>query len=315
MYTKITFYCSLDTRIYISVCCYLYECIWLHFLSIEELTNYSCTKHWKAFYLNAFSFVARLHNVGLLLYTFIIILPFNLVHLWFFPVSHRNLRKRWVDYWGGQRVCWLPLSHYWGGLPPPPPPAPPSSYAYDKGNLLLQQWHFSRNFIKHSNHEFFTMKTWWINIGSVLFQPCIDESTLIQCCFNLTLMNQYWFSVVCIDELILIRCCFNLILMNKHLFSVVSTLNWWINIYSVLFQPCIDESTLIQCCFNLTLMNQYLFSVVCIYELTLIQCCFNLILMNKHLFSVVSTLNWWINIYSVLFQPCILITEIRWKEE
>ena len=44
---------------------------------------------------------------------FIIILPFNLVHLCFFPVSHRNWRKMWVDYWGGggQRVCWPPLSN------------------------------------------------------------------------------------------------------------------------------------------------------------------------------------------------------------
>ena len=47
--------------------------------------------------------------------TFIIILPFNLVLLSFFPVSHRNYRKMWVDYWvggeGGQKVA-------------------PSSYAY-----------------------------------------------------------------------------------------------------------------------------------------------------------------------------------------
>ena len=63
--------------------------------------------------------------------TFIIILPFNLVHLWFFPVSHRNWRKRWVDYWGGQRVCWPPLPNYWGACPPPP-----SSYAY----VLHFQW-------------------------------------------------------------------------------------------------------------------------------------------------------------------------------
>ena len=33
-----------------------------------------------------------------------------------------------MDYWGGQRVCWPPLSNYWGGLAPP---GPPSSYAYD----------------------------------------------------------------------------------------------------------------------------------------------------------------------------------------
>ena len=43
---------------------------------------------------------------------FIIIFPFNLVHLCFFPVSHRNRRKRWVDYWRTKGyVC-----------PPPPPP-------------------------------------------------------------------------------------------------------------------------------------------------------------------------------------------------
>ena len=82
---------------------------------------------------------------------FIIILPFNLVHLWFFPVSHRNWRKRWVDYWGGgggggQRVCCLPFSNYWGGLlsppppPPPPPPQPPSSYAYDREWFVRLYW-------------------------------------------------------------------------------------------------------------------------------------------------------------------------------
>ena len=46
--------------------------------------------------------------------TFIIILPFNLVHLSFFPVSHRNWRKMWVDYWGAK------------GYVAPPPPPPPS---------------------------------------------------------------------------------------------------------------------------------------------------------------------------------------------
>ena len=52
--------------------------------------------------------------------TFIIILHFNLVHLWVFPVSHRNWRKRWVDYWGGGAKGMLaPLSNYWGGLAPP----------------------------------------------------------------------------------------------------------------------------------------------------------------------------------------------------
>ena len=56
--------------------------------------------------------------------TFIIILPSNLVHLWFFPVSHRNWRKMWVDYLGGQRVGLPPLKLLGG------PPAQPSSYAY-----------------------------------------------------------------------------------------------------------------------------------------------------------------------------------------
>ena len=62
---------------------------------------------------------------------FIIILPFNLVYLWFFPVSHRNWRKRWVDYWGakGYVAPPPPLKLLGGGLAPPPAP-PPSSYAY-----------------------------------------------------------------------------------------------------------------------------------------------------------------------------------------
>ena len=69
--------------------------------------------------------------------TFIIILPFNLVHLCFFPVSHGNKRKIWLDYWGGggggggQRVCWPPLSYYGGG------PGPPPSYAFDAGHILI----------------------------------------------------------------------------------------------------------------------------------------------------------------------------------
>ena len=29
------------------------------------------------------------------------VLPFSLVRIWFFSVSHRNWRKMWVDYWGG----------------------------------------------------------------------------------------------------------------------------------------------------------------------------------------------------------------------
>ena len=61
--------------------------------------------------------------------TIIIILPFNLVHMWFLPVSHRNWRKRWVDYWGGGGKGYVgPPLKLLGGLAP----WPPSSYAYVK---------------------------------------------------------------------------------------------------------------------------------------------------------------------------------------
>ena len=67
--------------------------------------------------------------------TFIIILPFNLVHLWFFPVLHRNWTKMWVYYWGGGggggKGYVPPLSNYWGGGCPSPPNPTPSSYAYE----------------------------------------------------------------------------------------------------------------------------------------------------------------------------------------
>ena len=62
---------------------------------------------------------------------FIIILPFNLVHLWFF-LFHIEIEGKggWIIGGGGAK----------GMLPPPPkllgggglaPPGPPSSYAYD----------------------------------------------------------------------------------------------------------------------------------------------------------------------------------------
>ena len=47
--------------------------------------------------------------------TFIIILPFNLVYLWFFPVSHRNWRKMWVNYWGAKGYVGPPPSQIIGG--------------------------------------------------------------------------------------------------------------------------------------------------------------------------------------------------------
>ena len=61
--------------------------------------------------------------------TFIIILPFNLVHL-FFPVSHRNRRKcRWIiggGGAGGKRYVGPPSQIIGGGGAAP---CPPSSYA------------------------------------------------------------------------------------------------------------------------------------------------------------------------------------------
>ena len=47
-------------------------------------------------------------------------------------VSHRNSRKRWVDYWGGGAKGMLAPSQIngGGGLPPP------SSYAYAINSLL-----------------------------------------------------------------------------------------------------------------------------------------------------------------------------------
>ena len=69
-----------STQFHVRVCCDLYECLCVYFLSIVELTNYSFTKHRKAFYLSAFSFVVGLHNVGLLL------LP---ISEQYYPVSNR----------------------------------------------------------------------------------------------------------------------------------------------------------------------------------------------------------------------------------
>ena len=59
---------------------------------------------------------------------FIIILTWYICD--FFPVSHRNRREKWVDYWGGGgggggggKGYVDPLSNYWGGggWPPWPP--------------------------------------------------------------------------------------------------------------------------------------------------------------------------------------------------
>ena len=61
--------------------------------------------------------------------TFIIILPFNLVHLWIF-LLHIEIEGKgeWIIGGGGQRVCWPPPKLWGGGLAPLPPP-PHSSYS------------------------------------------------------------------------------------------------------------------------------------------------------------------------------------------
>ena len=56
--------------------------------------------------------------------TFIIMLPFNLVHLSFLPVSHKNCRKMWVDYWVGPKGMLPPPSQIIGGGGGPPLPTP-----------------------------------------------------------------------------------------------------------------------------------------------------------------------------------------------
>ena len=72
--------------------------------------------------------------------TFIIILPFNLVRFWFFPVSNGNWRKSWVDYWGAKGYVAPPLPIIGSSVPPPPPPPrPPSSYSY----AIVWEWQIS----------------------------------------------------------------------------------------------------------------------------------------------------------------------------
>ena len=63
--------------------------------------------------------------------TFIIILPFNLVHLRFFPVSHTKLKEKAGGLlgggggWGGGNGYVAPPPKLLGGLPPPTCPPPP----------------------------------------------------------------------------------------------------------------------------------------------------------------------------------------------
>ena len=65
--------------------------------------------------------------------TFIIILPFNLVYLWFFFAYFTQKMKENVGgLLGGGKGYVPPLPNYWGGGGWPP--WPPSSYAYDMLN-------------------------------------------------------------------------------------------------------------------------------------------------------------------------------------
>ena len=71
--------------------------------------------------------------------TFIIILPFNLVHFLFFPVSHRNWRKMWVDYWGGGKGYVAPPLQLFGGPGSPSPLPTPVDYYYLPPRLRSNQ--------------------------------------------------------------------------------------------------------------------------------------------------------------------------------
>ena len=72
--------------------------------------------------------------------TFIIILPFNLVHLSFFPVSQEIEGKcGWII--GGQRVCCPPPLKLLGGAWPPasPPPPLPTPMKASRGKRTTQK--------------------------------------------------------------------------------------------------------------------------------------------------------------------------------
>ena len=67
--------------------------------------------------------------------TVIMILPFSLVHLCFF-LFHIIIEGKcgWINWGGGQRVCWPPLKLLGG-------PGPPSSYAYEDMLDKTYSWH------------------------------------------------------------------------------------------------------------------------------------------------------------------------------
>ena len=103
--------------------------------------------------------------------TFIIILPFNLVHLWFFPVSHRNWRKRRVNYWGvggwgggANDMLAPPLPNYWGPSPLPPS----SSYAYGLFFFLNTHERTKAQNLVNSTWIILTIFTWIIRTDTAM---------------------------------------------------------------------------------------------------------------------------------------------------
>ena len=52
-------------------------------------------------------------------FIFIIILPFNGIFV-IFSCFTKKLKENVGGLFGGQRVCWAPLSNYWGAWPPGP---------------------------------------------------------------------------------------------------------------------------------------------------------------------------------------------------
>ena len=102
---------------------------------------------------------------------FIIILPFNLVQLWFFPVSHRNWRKcGWII--GGTKRYVGPPSQIIGGAWPPL--HPPSSYAYVCGSKSLV---CDCKFCFTDTRQFTSPKTFFGTVILILM-------LLLLCCFT-----------------------------------------------------------------------------------------------------------------------------------
>ena len=108
---------------------------------------------------------------------FIIILPFYLIHLWFFPVSHRNWRKRWVDYWGEGKGYVGPPLKLFGDLPPCPPPPPPPPCPYTTNILKFAAFPYWNLFLSMPVLFFsFTCCVRAILVGGSWISTCLEKN-------------------------------------------------------------------------------------------------------------------------------------------